>query len=92
MVSRRMITEIEKQILMTMLGGHRPKWRRGYRNRYLASTEGMSHQHLLAMERMGLVFAGKFLSEKNLCWHATESGCRELGFNDDEIALAMEVW
>ena len=86
-----MITDIEEQILKSMLGAHLPKGRRGYRNRYFASKDSINHNHLLAMERMGLVVPGKPLNENHLCWHATTAGCRELGFDDDEIERALEA-
>lgn len=60
----------------------------GYRNHFCASTRGEDYESMVRLERHGFVKMGR-RNLLNIYFHATEEGCKALGFNEKQINRAL---
>jgi len=68
-------------------GSKKKDW--GYRNYYAAPTSGESLEAMRRLEVAGLVKEGR-VTESMIYFHATEAGCKALGFSAAQIKKAFE--
>lgn len=60
----------------------------GYRNHYCASTNSDGHASMKRLESLGYVRQGRS-DLINTFYHATEAGCRAIGFTQKQIGRAL---
>lgn len=72
-------------------GPEKKKSIHGYRNGFCAGVASDNFQHMLEMEKLGLVTSGKKLNgDSSQYFHATVSGCKAIGLSNAGIKRAFE--
>lgn len=78
--------------LRHMLGAteDKPKSKWGYRNHYVAGGGGEAVKSMERLIAAGYVVQGRRSGTTSCFYHATEAGCKALGFSKAAIARALE--
>lgn len=86
-----MITDQDIANLKHMLGADfrykKSQW--GFRNHYCSGKHGDAYNSMQRLLKAGYVIEG-INQETNIFYHATEEGCKAIGFNKKQISNAMD--
>jgi hypothetical protein len=87
-LATRIVSDMDN--LRHMLGARSDNRKRdwGYRNHYCTSPGGDAYDSMVRLEAAGLVKKGR-VGVVNVFFHATEAGCRAIGFDDKQTKRAV---